>query len=359
MNHYRLQLIFFFLFILAVIALNFFIFLPYLSILFLALVFAILFDPLYRYMLKACNGKASFAALLSVFIVFLVILGPLSFFATLLVQEVSDLYVSLLSANGAAGFHASFEALKAGMAPYLPNVNLEALEGDLEVYLTSGLSWFMSHISVLFSGILKVGFGLVVMLLALFYFFRDGKKFVSSLVELSPLSDAYDRKIVERIVVAVNSVVRGHLVIAVIQGTLTGIGFALFGVGGPVIWGTIAAVASLVPTLGVGLVIIPGVIMAFFASGPIFALGLALWGIIAVGLVDNILGPILINRGVHIHPFLILISALGALSLFGPIGFLAGPVILSLLFALLDIYPVVVTGRVRRSASRSKSRRPL
>ena len=72
------------------------------------------------------------------------------------------------------------------------------------------------------------------------------------------------------------------------------------------------------------------------------AAGLIIWGMTAVGLIDNLLGPILIERGVKIHPFLILLSALGGLALFGPVGFLAGPVVLALLFALMDLYPSMV-----------------
>src|SRR5690606_13344260 len=161
MNHHRLQLIFFILFILAVLVLNFFIFLPYLGILFLALVFAILFEPMYGYLLKACKGKATLASILSVFIVLLIILGPISFFGTLLIQEVSDLYLSLVSADNGAGFHSSLESLRQGISSYIPNLDMSVLEGDIETYLTSGLSWFIAHFSGLFSGLLKVLFGLV------------------------------------------------------------------------------------------------------------------------------------------------------------------------------------------------------
>jgi predicted PurR-regulated permease PerM len=357
MNHHRIQLIFFSLFIFAVLALNFFIFLPYLSILFLGLVFAILFAPLHETILKFCNGRRTLAANLSVVVVFCVIVGPVSFLGTLLLDEASELYNSVLSVQEGEGLGKRIATFSEGLQGYFPYLDLNFLEGDAEVYLERGLSWFLSHFSVLFSGALKVIFGLFLMLLALFYFLRDGKKFLEALRDLSPLEDTYDKKIMARIVTAVNSVVRGHLVIGLLQGLLTGIGFALFGVPSPVIWGTIAAVASLVPTGGTALVIIPGILFVFFSSGIIFALGLTLWGVLAVGLIDNLLGPMLINRGIHIHPFLILLSALGGLAFFGPIGFIAGPVILALLFALLDIYPVIMHGKkTRQNRSRTARR---
>jgi len=94
--------------------------------------------------------------------------------------------------------------------------------------------------------------------------------------------------------------------------------------------------------LGTGLVIAPAVLYLFFIGDMPAGLGLIAWGVVVVGLVDNIIGPKLIERGVKIHPFLILIFVLGGIQLFGPIGFIAGPVLLSMLFALLEIYPLMI-----------------
>ena len=133
--------------------------------------------------------------------------------------------------------------------------------------------------------------------------------------------------------------------IGLIQGMLTGVGFWMFGVSNPVIWGTVAAVASLVPALGTSLVNIPAIIFLFLSGNISQAIGLLIWVVLAVGLIDNILGPYFINRGVKIHPFLILISVLGGISFFGPVGFIAGPVVLGLLFALLELYPVIIKNK--------------
>jgi predicted PurR-regulated permease PerM len=180
------------------------------------------------------------------------------------------------------------------------------------------------------------------MILSLFYFLRDGKKFIATIIDLSPLHDEFDKKIFSRIILAVNSVVRGSLIIGLIQGLLTGVGFYIFSAPSPVLWGTVAAVASLVPSIGTSLILVPAILFLFFTGQTINALGLIIWGGVAVGLIDNFLGPILIKRDIHIHPLLILLSALGGVAFFGPIGFLAGPVSLALLFALFDIYPDII-----------------
>ena len=104
------------------------------------------------------------------------------------------------------------------------------------------------------------------------------------------------------------------------------------------LWGGAAAIASLVPNIGTALVLAPAIGFLYFGGEVGRAVGLAIWGVLAVGMIDNFLGPILINRGVRIHPLLILLSVIGGLGLFGPVGFLLGPLVVSLLFALLDIH---------------------
>ena len=137
---------------------------------------------------------------------------------------------------------------------------------------------------------------------------------------------------------AIGSVVKGNFTIAFIQGFLTTIGFTIFAVPNAILWGTAAAIASLIPSVGTSLVFAPAVILLFINGEVFSSVGLLLWGALAVGLIDNFLGPKFIGRGMKLHPLLILFSVFGGLALFGLIGFILGPIILSLLFALLHIY---------------------
>jgi predicted PurR-regulated permease PerM len=104
------------------------------------------------------------------------------------------------------------------------------------------------------------------------------------------------------------------------------------------VWGSIAAVAALIPGVGTALVVVPGVLYLFFTGSTGYAIGLLIWGLLAVGLIDNLLGPLVVNRGIKIHPFIILLSVLGGLTFFGLVGFILGPLIIAFLFALLEIY---------------------
>ena len=118
------------------------------------------------------------------------------------------------------------------------------------------------------------------------------------------------------------------------------VGFWIFGVPNAILWGSFAAIAALIPGIGTALVLTPAILF-LFARGEIFsAIGLLAWGVGVVGLIDNFLGPRLMGRGIELHPLIILLSVLGGIGFFGPIGFLLGPLIVSLFFALLDIYSV-------------------
>lgn len=218
----------------------------------------------------------------------------------------------------------------------LPAYSFDSL--NITEFLQTGLQWAFSNIDKLFNGLAKIILGIFVTFLALFYFLRDGHDLKKQIIALSPLGDADDERIMKKLEQAIYSIFAGGLIVGIIQGILTGIGFAIFGVPNPAVWGTVAAISALIPGIGTSLVLVPGILYLFFTGMTTPAIGLLIWGLLAVGMIDNFLGPILINRGIKIHPFLILISVLGGIAFFGLIGFILGPLILAFLFALLDIY---------------------
>jgi predicted PurR-regulated permease PerM len=123
---------------------------------------------------------------------------------------------------------------------------------------------------------------------------------------------------------------------------LAGIGMWVFGIPNPTLWGSISAVASLVPGLGTALIFIPAVAYTYIAGNIPNAIGLLLWGTLIVGLVDNFLTPYLYSRSVDIHQLIMLFAVLGGLVVFGPIGFIFGPIVLAIFFSLIDIYQDII-----------------
>lgn len=338
MQNKRVQIGFFSALVLGTVALAFFIFQPYVSALFLAFVLYVVFEPVFHFAMPFVRNKKWLASLATMAIIIVGILLPFIFFGFFLFQDARELYTSI-SSNGIESniIHEWASLVQGQIQNFLPVATV-----DVEAYVNNWLGLIVGNLDTFFSSFVRVIVDVCIVLLALFYLFRDGEVFKKGIFLYSPLVDSDDKKIFDRIKLAINSVVRGSLATALVQGILSGIGFAIFQIPNPFLWGGVTAVMALVPTFGTALVLTPAVLFLFFNYQVGAAIGLGIWAIVAVGLIDNFLGPYVIKRGIKIHPFLILISVLGGISFFGPIGFVAGPVVLSLLLMLLSMYPLLV-----------------
>ncbi len=339
----RIQGSFFTVLIVGALVLTLLILLPYISALFVALILSIVARPLYNYFHLRMHKTP--AALLTVFLVILLIIIPLTVFGILLYNEVQGLYVDGKVVIFNEGWFArASERVNSFVTSFSPRFSF-----NLESFADQLVGWFGNNLSAFFSRFIDAVIGLFIAALGLFYLFRDGEQAAKRIMYLSPLADRYDAEILEKVEAAINSVVRGSLVVALIQGVLSGIGFTIFGLPHPVLWASIATLTSLIPSVGTAVVLVPSVLYLFFSGATGAAVGLLLWGSIAVGFIDNLLGPHLIERGIKIHPFLILLSVIGGIGFFGPVGFIAGPVVLSLLFTLLHIYPSILRAASHRT----------
>jgi predicted PurR-regulated permease PerM len=318
-----------------------FIFSPFLAPLSLAAVFAVVLQPLYIKILRKFGDRASLAALVAVLIAVICILVPLTLIGTQIFGEAGQLYSSLADSNNQTNLIATtvqdlgqwFANIYPGSETFFNN-----LSADLDVYAKRGLEWLLGHLGAALSSVSALLLDLFIFFVALYYLLRDGQQLKQELISLSPLEDKDDEIVFGNLESAVNSVVKGSLTIALIQGALTAIGFTIFGVPSGVLWGTVAAVAALIPAVGTSLVILPAIIYLFLSGHTAPAVGLLIWGALAVGLVDNLLGPKLMGKGMRLHPLLVLLSVLGGIAFFGPIGIFLGPLTLSLLFAFIKIY---------------------
>lgn len=322
------------------LVLTFYILKPFFAPLVLGGIFAIVLQPLYRRVLKMFDGRESLASLATVIIAIVLLLIPTSILGFQLLKEAQQLYGSYSSGSAQQTFASAVDGISGAVSGYVPGAEerLSQLRDDIDVYVQSALEWVIEHVGAAFSSVAALSLDFFLFLVALYYLLRDGSKLTATLVDLSPLSDRDDHTIVSRLEAAVNSVVRGRLLISLMQGFLTGLGFLFFGVPNAVLWGLVAAIASIVPPIGTALVLAPGVAYLVLIGAIPQAIGLALWGSIAVGLVDNLLGPKLMSHGLQLHPLLVLLSLLGGIVFFGPIGIFLGPLTMSLLLVILSIY---------------------
>ncbi len=319
------------------VVLSFFIFKPFLAPLVLAIILAVVFYPLQRGVLRAMPKLPGVASFLTLTIIVSFILTPLTFLGTQIFQEVQQLYLSLVVA-GEQG--TTLEALSTDLTQNLHELvpASHSISIDLGHYLKAILSWLFENMGSIFSNVASAGVALFIFLIALYYLLRDGVHVRQLAIKIAPLTQADTEALFRRLETAINSIIRGSITVAIIQGVVATIGFIIFGVPNPVLWGTLAAIMALVPSVGTSLVLIPAVVFLYLSGHTLSALGLLGWAMFAVGLIDNVLGPILVGRGAQLHPLLVLLSVLGGISFFGPIGFLLGPLTISFVLALFGVY---------------------
>ena len=179
---------------------------------------------------------------------------------------------------------------------------------------------------------------LFVMVYAMFFFFKDGEKILEKIFYYIPLSDEDETRMLQQLTSITRATVKGTLVIGVIQGALAGIAFWVAGIDGAAFWGTIMAILSIVPGIGAALIWVPAVIYLFI-TGQVLAGTLLLgWCAAVVGTIDNILRPVLVGKDAKMPDLLILVGTLGGLFLFGPIGFIVGPIVCGLFLTVWTIY---------------------
>ncbi len=325
--------------ILISLVLSFLILRPFLVMLILAAVFAVVLQPVHRRILRLMRGLPSLAALATILVAVICILVPLTLIAQQIVHEAQQLYLSLSVGQEQLSLGGVFGDVETTLAKYAPGLRISEaeLKGSIDEYSREALAWLLGSLGGAFGGASRLLLSFFVFVIALYYLLRDGARLRKWVIEVSPLSEADDEVVSVQLESAINSVIRGSLTIALLQGTLSAIGFTLFGLPNSVLWGVVAALASLIPGVGTSLVLVPAVGYLFLVGTMVQAIGLAVWAVLAVGMIDNFLGPRLMGKGMQLHPLLVLLSVFGGLAFFGAAGLFIGPLSISLLFALLSI----------------------
>jgi predicted PurR-regulated permease PerM len=228
--------------------------------------------------------------------------------------------------------------------PYLDRILQHPLLADIDVkgMIVTGLKQISSNMAAEVGVILKstvlFAVNLVIMLISLFFLFRDGASYYEAVAGMLPFTQKQRDTIARNFLDTFSGVINGVFLISVLQGFMTGIGFALFGISFPVFWGFLASVLALLPVGGAALVWLPGALYLFLAGSRVSALLLLLWGTILVSLPDNFLKPLLIGRRARIPVFLLFLGILGGLKTYGFLGILFGPLVVTLLTAFVQIY---------------------
>lgn len=321
-----------------VLLLMFFMLWSYLTPIVLALTFLVLFNPLYKKILFWTKGNANISASLTILLIFIFVFTPIILLGFQIFNEASLLY---------AAYNNNPQALSDTVAhfqDYLTKL-FPFADSNVAAWIRQGAYLIVNNLSGIFSSAISLFIDLLLTTILLYFLFKNGAEFYRFLITFSPLEGAYTKQILHTLTIAISSVIKGSLFIAFIQGIACMIGFTLFGVPEPFLWGTLTGFAALIPPVGTLFVIIPASLYLFSLYGIVPAVGMFIWGSVGVALIDNLLRPLIIQRAIQIPPIFILFSILGGISFFGPIGFLLGPLVLSVLHALLELYPSIIISR--------------
>ena len=305
---------------------------PYWQILALAGIVAVLFLPIYE---KINTGLDSpnWAAGLSIILILLIIILPLWLIGQLLFNELVDVYNKFRLGQLSFAELGSYK----NFSPEIQTL-INSVANDASAIFSKFTNSAYEFIQQLLSNLAAFFMSLFILSFSAFFFLRDSKKLKEVFVKLSPLPSNYEQELVVKLEAAISGVVKGTFLIALIQGVIGMIGYLIFGLPQPLLWAAATVIASMVPTVGTSLVLIPAVAYLFLTGHNPQAIGMVVWGALVVGLVDNFLSPKLIGKNLKMHPLLALISILGGLQLFGFLGFLFGPIIMAVLVALVEIY---------------------
>ncbi|MCF7844568.1 MAG: AI-2E family transporter [Kiritimatiellales bacterium] len=306
------------------------IFLPFFVPIAVAATLAVMVHPVYCWIANKIKYK-SIAALLTVLITIIVLLIPLGIIGLMIARETTELYTKFTSNQ--QQFSVFFRAAEDFIQRYMP-----ALKINLTSYAEQSLKWIVGNFQAVFVGAASTILALFLGIITYYYLLKDGEKFIQKLTALSPLASADEVQIIAKLHRTINSVVRGSIIIALLQGITTGIGLAIFHVPSALLLGSIAGIGALIPTVGTTIVIAPVIVYLFVIQDYVAAVGMLIWGSIAVGLIDNLLHPLLVGKGMKLHPLFIFFAVIGGIAVFGLSGLILGPLAVSFLFALIDVY---------------------
>ncbi len=308
---------------------------------FWAIVLAILFGPMHEKVVRQVGGRRTLGSVISLLAVILLVILPLIGIAVAVTREATALYG--LIASGEIDVAAPLHTVER----WLPRVSdlLESLRIDLD-RVREGLSnaavtisqYAASQAIVLGQSAISVLVLFVLTLYLLFFFLRDGDRIIETLIRALPLGDPRERRLFSRFALVSRATVKGTLVVGIVQGTMGGLAFWILGLGAPVLWGVVMAIFSMLPAVGSFIVWGPAAVY-LFATGAIGkGIALVVLGSLLIGTVDNVLRPLLVGRDTQMPDYLILLSTLGGIVIFGLSGFVIGPIVAALFITVWEMF---------------------
>jgi predicted PurR-regulated permease PerM len=315
---------------------------PFFGALFWGAVFALMFSPLHFRFFKAMPTKRTAAALLTLAVILVLVILPVTVITTLLVKQAAAVYQQVQSGelSFSGYFQQIFDALPVWLTGLLERFgmnDLSVIQQQLAAVLKRGSQFFATQALAIGQNTFDFLVSFFVMMYVLFFLLRDGGSLSRRIEEAVPLEPAIKRNLSGKFTTVIRATVRGNLVVAVVQGAIGGFMFWLLGIHASILWGTLMALLSLLPA-GAAVVWAP-VAVYFLVTGAAWkGVVLIVVGAVGIGLVDNFLRPLLVGKDTKMPDYVVLVSTLGGMALFGLSGFVIGPVVAAMFMAVWDIF---------------------
>jgi predicted PurR-regulated permease PerM len=317
-----------------------------------ALIVTMVFYPLHARFLAWSRGPnraasvSTVLALLIVIVPFLVLVWLLLAEAGAVFPHMRELFAQPVGAGSASGF-----VVPAVLAGWWARIQtfLAGWHIDLRAMALESVQQVGNSLTGIGAGILKnsvlVVFDIIVLVVAIFFFFRDGPQLVRAVVDLIPMEEADKHMVIARLDETLTAIVRSAFITATVQGTLAGVGFAVAGVGFPVLLGFTTALLALVPFAGAALVWAPVGLYLIYSGDQSAGIGILIWGAVAVSMSDNLVRTLLISGRTQMSLLLLFPGILGGIQVYGVAGALIGPLVIATLLAFARIYHEQYSGR--------------
>jgi predicted PurR-regulated permease PerM len=312
----------------------------------IAAVLAGVLSPLYEKAVRGLGGRRSLVAGLFTAATVILILIPLGVLTTIAIREavqVVGIVRDTIAAEGIGGLIAKApDSIEGWLHQFEKQLPTEIDRARTQ--FGAGGRWALGAVSGALAVLGRFSFKLAMMLIAYFFLLRDGRSLIAWLAEATPLPGERVRQLLREFRTTARSVLGANFITGAVQATIATTGFFIAGAPSPIFFGLLTLFASLIPSVGTALVTLPVAGLVLLLGHPWKALFLALWALVVVGLIDNLLRPMLIKGGVQLHGALVFFSLLGALSAFGAVGLFLGPL------ALVFFLATVRTMRAARAA---------
>ncbi len=316
---------------------------PFWGAIFWAAAVAVIFYPLQNYFLRKFGNRRNLAALTTLLCCVLVVVIPVILIVLQVVQEAIGLYQSIQQGELTPG--AYLDQIRTAF-PVIPEfldrigVDTENIRERLSAFAVSASRYLAQETLTVGQNMVSFVLNLCLMLYLAFFLLRDGHTLVALLVKALPLGDEREHRLFAKFAEVTRATVKGNLLVAMVQGALGGIIFWILGLPAAVLWGVLMAVLSLIPAVGAALVWAPAAIYLFAVGSWISGTVLVLFGVLVIGLADNVLRPILVGRDTKLPDYIVLFSTLGGIALMGINGFVLGPLVAALFMTFWDIFMI-------------------